>query len=76
MKYWQFSIVLFIIMVITALNKCSFLLKSIFFTLKEIFIFSFFFLMILLSSMSTTKRFYPQVHVFQPMLRFIILLLL
>ena len=56
MKYWQFSIILFIIMVITALNKCSFLLKSIFFILKEIFVFSFFFLMILLSSLNNTKK--------------------
>lgn len=55
-KYWQFSIVLFIIIVITALNKCSFLLKFIFFLLKEIFVFSFFFLMILLSSLNTTKK--------------------
>lgn len=54
--YWQFSIILFIIMVITALNKCSFLLKSIFFLLKELFIFSFFFLMILLTSLNTTKK--------------------
>ena len=55
-KYWQFSIVLFIIMVITALNKCSFLLKSIFFILKELFVFSFFFLMLLLSTLNTTKK--------------------
>lgn len=56
MKYWQFSILLFIIMVITALNKCSSLLKSIFFILKEIFVFSFFLLMLLLSSLNTTKK--------------------
>lgn len=54
--YWQLSIILFIITVITALNKCSFLLKSIFFLLKELFIFSFFFLMILLSSLNTTRK--------------------
>ena len=55
-KYWNLSIVLFLIIVITALSNCSLLLKILLFSFKEIFIFAYILLYNLISNYNTTKK--------------------